>query len=501
MSARRVLIVSSHFPPDRSAGTHRVLRLANHLQTHGWATSVLTLAPAYYRHSIHVDEALSARAHADLTIVRTRAWRGATKLIHWRNGWRTRIGGSARAQPASNGARPSPRRDGTWAAWRRQAAIALFGFPDDEVGWLVPALNEGIRLVRRQGIDTVLTSAPPFTCHLIGHALRSLCDVRWLADFRDPWSRAPWGRPGSARAHQWLEARVIARADAVALNTPELHREFSQWYGPEMSRKFHVVANGFDADLLEPYARMRPAAAPPLVLTHAGNLYGARNPLPLLEGLAACIREGRIPADGIRLALVGKIASAFDVGAAIARLGLTGVVTVTPPVPHDTSLRLLSASHVLVVIQPDTALQVPAKLYEYVGLRRPILALADAGAVARIVRDGGFGVVVPPTDVEHRARADAPLSTARDAGRRCRRPTSTWGSSTPDSNRASWRHPGHPRPVGRRARRLRGRPASTGTRIRSELVLASRGAGEADAHSLHGPVLQLARRSGRIESL
>ena len=198
---------------------------------------------------------------------------------------------------------------------------------------------------------------------------------------------------------------MIARADAVALNTPELHREFSQWYGPEMSRKFHVVANGFDADLLEPYARMRPAAAPPLVLTHAGNLYGARNPLPLLEGLAACIREGRIPADGIRLALVGKIASAFDVGAAIARLGLTGVVTVTPPVPHDTSLRLLSASHVLVVIQPDTALQVPAKLYEYVGLRRPILALADPGAVARIVRDGGFGVVVSPTDVDGIASA------------------------------------------------------------------------------------------------
>jgi hypothetical protein len=233
VSARRVLIVSSHFPPDRSAGTHRVLRLANHLQTHGWATSVLTLAPAYYRPSIQLDEALSDRVHADLTIVRTRAWRGATRLIHWRNRWRTRSNGSARAQPVSNGARPSPRRDGTWAAWRRQAAIALFGFPDDEVGWLTPALAEGVRMVRRLGIDTVLTTAPPFTCHLIGAALRSLCDVRWVADFRDPWARAPWGRPGGARGHQWLESRVIARADAVALNTPELHREFSQWYGPE----------------------------------------------------------------------------------------------------------------------------------------------------------------------------------------------------------------------------------------------------------------------------
>ena len=130
-----------------------------------------------------------------------------------------------------------------------------------------------------------------------------------------------------------------------------------------MSRKFHVAANGFDADLLEPYTYRAPVSTSPLVLTHAGNLDGARNPLPLLEGLAACLRNGHVPADGIRLGLVGKIASTFDIAAAIERLGLTGIVTVTPPVSHETSLQLLAASHVLVVIQPDTALQVPAKLY------------------------------------------------------------------------------------------------------------------------------------------
>ena len=62
-------------------------------------------------------------------------------------------------------------------------------------------------------------------------------------------------------------------------------------------------------------------------------------------------------------------------------------------------------SHVLVVIQPDTTLQVPAKLYEYIGLRRPILALAEDGAVARVVRDGGFGLVAPPTNVGSIAEA------------------------------------------------------------------------------------------------
>ena len=81
----RLLIVSSHFPPDRSAGTHRVLRLANYLQMHGWATSVLTLDPAFYRHSIQLDDALVGRADPRLTIFRTGACRGLTAMIRWRN--------------------------------------------------------------------------------------------------------------------------------------------------------------------------------------------------------------------------------------------------------------------------------------------------------------------------------------------------------------------------------------------------------------------------------
>jgi hypothetical protein len=165
------------------------------------------------------------------------------------------------------------------------------------------------------------------------------------------------------------------------------------------------VANGYDADILGPFANASPAGPPPLVLTHAGNLYGARDPLPLLQGLAKCLHDGAVPQNGIRLNLVGKVSSVFDVGGAIARLGLDGCVTRTLPVRHDESLRMLAASHVLVAIQPDTTLQIPVKLYEYIGLRRTILALAEEGAVARLVRGGGFGLVVSPSDVDGIAAA------------------------------------------------------------------------------------------------
>ncbi len=414
-----------------------MLRLANHLQTHGWTTSILTLAPEFYRHSIQVDDALLARVDADLEIVRTGAYRGVTRLIRWRNSLsRRRV--PERSPHGEQRPKPKIESDG-WRAWRSRAASSLFGFPDDEIGWFGHAMARGLRLVRRHGIDVVLSSAPPFTCHLIGYALSSACRVRWVADFRDPWARAPWGKPGSVRAHQWLETRVVNRADAVVLNTPELHREFAGWYGPETAAKFHVVANGYDADVVEPYANSAPGPAPPVILTHAGNLYGARNPLPLLEGLATCLRNGTIPTGGIRLNLVGKIASAFGVDHAIDGSASQAPVTRTPPVAHEESLSILAASHVLVVIQPDTALQVPAKLYEYVGLRRPILALAEEGAVVANRPRGSFrrrGLAGGRR--RHRRRARRTVSPPRDIGARSVSPTPGW-PGTMRAQSALWR--------------------------------------------------------------
>ena len=400
--SKRLLIVSAHFPPDRSAGTHRVLRFANDFQRKGWSTVVLTIDPAAYRHNIPVDPELSARTDEGLTVVTTGAFRGLATLVRWRRALIDR--GESAGMTAGSGSTDHAPSLGRLARVRR-FGTSLLTFPDDEIGWLPPAVARGLRLLRQHSIDVVLSSAPPFTCHLIAQALQSLGGVKWVADFRDPWSRTTWSKRGTMRAHRWLEQMTINRADAVILNTPEMLEEFSEWYGPAIAAKFHVVTNGYDAEMLERYATQRPPDGPPLVLTHAGTLYGTRNPLPLLEALATCHRDGRIPSGSVRLQLVGKIASQFDVSAAIQRLGLDGTVVRIPPVPHHVSLEILAGSHVLIVIQPDAALMAPAKLYEYIGLRRPILALADEGAVTRVIRDVHHSLSASPHDVDAIANA------------------------------------------------------------------------------------------------
>jgi glycosyltransferase involved in cell wall biosynthesis len=202
------------------------------------------------------------------------------------------------------------------------------------------------------------------------------------------------------RLREWLERLVVARADAVVLNTPLLKDEFAACYGPDLARKFHTVTNGYDAEHLMPFLRPALRRSSRLVLTHAGSLYRQRDPRPLVHALASAIRKGRIAADQIELHFVGTVSPEFRLADTVRELELGEAVRLTPPVPHERCLQYLLESDVLIVIQPGTVLQVPVKLYEYLPFLKPILALAPAGALSTIAEASGLGVVVPPEDVE-----------------------------------------------------------------------------------------------------
>jgi glycosyltransferase involved in cell wall biosynthesis len=398
-NGRRLLIVSAHFPPHRGAATHRILRFARHLDEFGWNVHVLTMDPASYRAGTTTDENLTTKIPAGVCTHRTQVLRGLTTLRRLK---------PRRASPASEaeGIGATGARNGTRTSRFQQlkdAVSDLFSLPDPDIGWLGHAVFAGARIVRKHDIPLVLSSAPPFTCHLVAAALQRVLEVKWVADFRDPWSRAPWTlaertRSWKGTVHRRLERYTVRAADVVLLNTDRMREEFAAFYGPGVARKFQTLTNGFDADIVRPYAGAPTQESRPLVFIHAGTLYGERSPTMLLEGLAAAIHGGCVPASDIRLELVGAISPRFPVQQMIDRLGIHGAVSITGPLPHAETLSRISRAHVLVVVQPGTHLQVPAKLYEYMAFRKPLLALAPPGAVADLLEQGRLGLVVSPDD-------------------------------------------------------------------------------------------------------
>lgn len=393
---KRVLLVTAHFPPNRRAGTHRLLRFARNLDALGWHVSVLTVDPDSYRDGVPLDEGLLKDVPASVHVVRTRVpGRGGKPATAKKPAASTAPKASAPRVPRRDLLRPVRK------FWQDVTST-----PDHELPWWLSAVPAGTALIREQQIDVIVSSAPPFTTHLIAAELARRTSRPWVADFRDPWSRAPWGvewrnKGWTGWVHRSLEALTVRRASRVVLNTKPMRDDFIAHY-PGLASRFLAIPNGFDSDKLDRSVKAVTRTAPDdtLVLCHTGSLYQARDPRPLLRALAMVLTDGSLPRTAFRLQLVGGAGGEFDTAGEVARLGLTESVEFVPPVSHGESLGYLRAADVLLVVQPDTAVQVPVKLYEYLWARKPILALASPGAVADLIVEGRIGVVTRADD-EH----------------------------------------------------------------------------------------------------
>jgi glycosyltransferase involved in cell wall biosynthesis len=368
--SRKLLLVTYHFPPSAASGTFRMLGFARHLPRHGWHVHVVAPPETPWDNT---DPALAAQV------------------------------------PRETGydAVPYPR----WAP-RLMRLLAPYAM------WLPLAWRACRRAIERDRPDVVLTSGPPHVVHWLGMLLKRVERLPWIADFRDPWitdARDPW-RTGAARARRtlkqrWLyysEKQVFAHADRILANAPNARGLFCHAY-PRQCAKIVTLTNGFD-----PPAQATPP--PPLTGTlrmlHAGEIYAGRDPLPLLDAMAELKQAGH----PLRLVVMGNVhLPRGNLADEAAQRGLASEVDVRGQLPYQEALQEMAQTDLLVLLDaPGRTVGVPAKLYEYLGAGRPILALAEPdGDTAQVLRDSGMPHrIAPPKEVGHIREAIAELREA-----------------------------------------------------------------------------------------
>jgi glycosyltransferase involved in cell wall biosynthesis len=396
---KQVLLVSYHFPPDASVGGFRCQKFAKYLPAHGWTPQVLTVRERYHP----LQDAGRLRDIARVEIHRTRMLPSPlTVLLGARNALLRALGRGdlLDRRLAANARMTFDQRDRPTeglAARLRRLVLSTGRMPDNQVGWVGPAVLTALRLRRRRSIRAVFTSGPPHSAHLVGLWLKRLSGIAWVADLRDPWVDSPQVPAGlrsglSDRLEARMERAVIRAADHVVLLTDHLRDSLRQRYPEEPAEKFVTITNGFDG---QDFAALPPIAPEPVfTVVHAGTLYYRRSPQALIAALGALVASGRIPRADIQVVFAGEIADGHDIAGLAASGPLAGVVRITGSLPHAEALAWMRRADLLCLFAQGQMEQIPAKAFEYLAAGAPILAVTGEGATSDLIVKAG-GTAVP----------------------------------------------------------------------------------------------------------
>lgn len=362
---KNVLMVGFHFPPSTlSSGHLRLLAFTKYLPALGWNPIVLTARGNVYERS---DPASLATIPRDTCVYRA-------------------IALDARRHMGIYGKYPS-----------------VLARPDRWISWWPMAVLAGLRIMRRQQIHAIWSTYPIMTAHLVAHTLSRMRGMPWVADFRDPVASSVAGQDGALVASQmhW-ERRVMSRAACAVFTTPGATQLCARQYPDALAEgRIRCIPNGYDEDDFKELAsEPRSAEAGPLHFVHAGVLYPeGRNPSSFFHALAALKRSGALKPGAIRVTLRAS-GSEETYDNEIKQLGLADMVFLAPFLPYKEALEEQVTAAGLLLFQGERYdHQVPAKLYEYLRLGKPIFGLVgERGDTAAVLREAGGGTIAPLDD-------------------------------------------------------------------------------------------------------
>lgn len=288
-------------------------------------------------------------------------------------------------------------------AWYAEKIGKMLLIPHDEgPRWVFRAAAKGAELFAgRQPV--ILSSAPPLTTHLAAARLKSRFGWKWIADFRDPLTGNPFREKRPARfMDPYWERYVVGHADRILVNTDAVGELWSKRH-PRHAAKIQVLWNGFDP---EANLQARPLGAGPALLRHVGTVYGDRYPKPLLDAIGEMSRAGEVSDTRFGVEFIGPLLKIPEG----VTLPTDSWFRALPPVPRAEADALTASAHYLLLLdvtEAEQSLQVPAKLYDYIRVGRPVVAVTLPNSpVERILRQCGLPCIfVYPKDSPDQIKA------------------------------------------------------------------------------------------------
>ena len=361
---KKVLIITYYFPPAGGPGVQRWLKFIKYLPD--FKIQPIVYIPENPTYPI-IDEDLVQEIPTQVIVLKRKIMEPYSMASFFSKNKTKKI---------SSGIIPTTNKQSSFdkiALWIRGN---LF-IPDARVLWVNPSVSYLKKYILENEIDTVITTGPPHSLHLIGLKLKNQIPIRWIADFRDPWITIGYHNKlklsqSAMGKHEILESKVLNNADEILVTSKSTKLEFQK----KTTQPIHVITNGYDIENVSKQALDKSFS-----LAHIGSFLSERNPYLLWQCLSELVKEIPSFAEHLELKLIGTVSN--DILETIQSYNLNEFVNHLGYVSHQEALIQQRKSQILLLIEinsKNTISIIPGKLFEYMASGRPIVAIGPLGS-------------------------------------------------------------------------------------------------------------------------
>ena len=356
---KKVLIITYYWPPAGGPGVQRWLKFVKYLPDFG--IDPIVYCPENPSYPI-IDSSLELDVNSNLTVLKI----PIKEPYKW-----SRFFSKSKTSKLSKGLISNQKKQSILEKLLLFIRGNFF-IPDARVSWVRPSVSFLSNYISEHQIDTIITTGPPHSLHLIGLQLKQKHALKWVADFRDPWTQIGYHKKlklssFAQKKHKKLEASVLQNADQLIVTSQKTKTLFSEL----TTTPILVLSNGFDFEF--PTDSQLDSK---FTLSHIGSLLEGRNPSVLWSVLSDLIEESEAFGAAFQLNLIGDVSS--EVMDTIQGYGLEKHTHNIGYVAHKELLKYQTKTQLLLLIEEnskETEHIIPGKLFEYMASKRPIIAL------------------------------------------------------------------------------------------------------------------------------
>ena len=282
----KVLLITYYWPPAGGSRVQRWLKFIKYFSCFGIDPIVYTVENPSYAIE---DESLMSEVPADLQVIREPIWEPNNILSKLKTN---------EAKQSAGFLNPDP----SFLQRQMHYIRANYFIPDARKYWIKPSVRKLTTFLKENPVDVIISTGPPHSVHMIGYELKKLLGIKWLADFRDPWTNIDYFHnlpltKGARKKHHELEDEVLKEADAILVVGKTMREEFI-----DRNQNVYVVSNGFDDRVDDDEVIMDRKFS----ISHIGMMNADRNPKIFWQALRELIDENEDFSRDLSVKLIGK---------------------------------------------------------------------------------------------------------------------------------------------------------------------------------------------------